>query len=99
MRPEEDVRPVAGCCSLLEPHLRLVRVGDGYLYAGLRGVDFADFGNPVVALVAVDPDGELPLRNQGISGERGPEGGGKGKRGNQFLIHKELLKKLYLIFW
>ena len=62
--PEEDVRAVAGGGGLLELHFYLIRVSDGHLDAGLGFELLAYFGQAVVALVTVDPDGQLTFVNR-----------------------------------
>ena len=58
MAPQEDIRALAALRLLLEPCISLIRMCDCYLYAGVTGESFTDFCNSVVALVAVNPDGQ-----------------------------------------
>ena len=80
MSPEEDVRAVAGGGGLLEFDFNLIRVGDGDLDAGFGFKLLADFGQAVVALVTVDPDGQLTFIN-GSSGRAGHAQGSQTDQG------------------
>ena len=71
MSPEEDVGAVAGRRVLLEPDLYLIRVGNRYFYSCILCVSLSDPGDPVVSLVAVNPDRQLVLRD-GSAAEESP---------------------------
>ena len=73
MAPKEDVRAAADGGCLLELELWLGRMGNRYLDSCLRGVLLSDLGNTVVALVAVDPDGQLVLLNRSAGDKGGSE--------------------------
>ncbi|SAG55397.1 Uncharacterised protein [Enterobacter asburiae] len=65
MRPEDDVRAVAGCCNLRELLFQLVRMFYGNFDAGIFFEFFAHFGQAVIALIAVNPDNQLAFFNFG----------------------------------
>ena len=58
MRPDPDVRALAGGRCLLEFVRRIFRVFDDDLDARLLGEFFADLGQALVAFVSIDPDQE-----------------------------------------
>ena len=79
MSPEEDIRAVAGSSGLLELNLNLVRMSNSYLNAGFLGVSVTNLGNSVVALIAVNPDGQLVLFDCSV----GKKSGSKGSNADQ----------------
>ena len=58
MRPDPDVRTLAGGGGLLEFVRCVFRMLDHDFHAGLFGEFLADLGQAFVALVAIDPDQE-----------------------------------------
>ncbi len=73
--PEDNVRAVAGGGHLRVFFFQLVRVLDGDLDAGVFFEFLADFGQAVIALVAVDPDDQFAFLDLGEGGRREHQGG------------------------
>ncbi|SAE62397.1 Uncharacterised protein [Enterobacter cloacae] len=67
MRPEDNVRTIAGCRNLRELLFQFVRVFYGDFDTGVFLEFFAHFGQTVIALVAVNPDNQLTFFNFGES--------------------------------
>ncbi len=65
MRPEDDIRAVAGRRNLREFLFQFVRVFNGDFDAGIFLEFFTHFGQAVVAFVAVNPDYQLTFFNFG----------------------------------
>src|SRR5690606_34050302 len=77
VRPDEDVRTVAGAGRLLELVRNRFRMLHDDLDAQLLGELVADGLQAVVALVAVDPDEELAVLEGRAQRGRGQEGRGR----------------------